>query len=151
MQAEMLPYMTSTNPYYFPAVIVPVLVLRLYQPRSASPCSQWHPVYKDTFTCYLPRLEVHSTRNYHNCFLLASIFSDPGDPSLVVCKSGGRRPGESYHIICGMTVICHHIYPLNSQVIYKTNLTFCASYKDGTSASRASPISILLIYGQYIL
>ena len=26
--------------------------------------------------------------------------------------------------------------PLNSQVIYKTDLAFCASYKDGTSASR---------------
>ena len=40
VQAEMLPYMTSTNRYYFPAVIVPVLVLCLHQSRSANPCGQ---------------------------------------------------------------------------------------------------------------
>ena len=37
VEAEMLPHMTSVNQYYFPAVIVPVLVLYPidYQPRSA--------------------------------------------------------------------------------------------------------------------
>jgi len=29
LQAEMLPYKSTTNPYYFPVVIVPVLVLCL--------------------------------------------------------------------------------------------------------------------------
>jgi len=29
VHAEMLPYTTATNPYYFPVVIVPVLVLCL--------------------------------------------------------------------------------------------------------------------------
>ena len=118
VQAEMLPYMTSTNPYYFPAVIVPVLVLCLYQPRSTARTASdipFTPGYsaaytgstKDTLTHSLPRPEVHSTCNYYNCSFFSSIFSDPGDPSLIVCKSGGRRPGESYHMICGMT--CCHI------------------------------------------
>ena len=28
--------------------------------------------------------------------------------SLAACKNRGRRPGESYHVICGMAVICCH-------------------------------------------
>ena len=40
-------------------------------------------------------------------------------------------PVEFHHVICGMTVTP----PLNRQVIYKTDLAFCASYKDGKSAT----------------
>jgi len=39
-------------------------------------------------------------------------------------------------MIHGTTVLNVITPPLNKQVIYKTDLAFCASYKDGTSASR---------------
>ena len=37
VQEEMLPYTTTTNPYYFPLVIVPVLHVSHYILRLASP------------------------------------------------------------------------------------------------------------------
>jgi len=56
---------------------------------------------------------------------------------LIACsmQNGGKRPGEFRHMIVAWlsNVITP---PLNRQAIYKTDLTFCASYKDGTSASR---------------
>jgi len=44
MQAEMLPniYMTATNPYYFPVVIVPVVMLGLR--LSTEVCNSTRPV-----------------------------------------------------------------------------------------------------------
>ena len=42
------------------------------------------------------------------------------------------------HVICGMTIIVTS--PLSSQVMYKIDLAFCASYEDGTSANRELPV-----------
>ena len=132
MQAEMLPYMTTPNPYYFPAVIVLVLVLCLYRPRSTSlqgmPC-QWHFNSVNTQGYSAVSLVVlkphwHATfqdqkivQRYHNKNL-AFIFADPGDhilvprPShlqfLIACSMQKQREKawESYHVIHCMTVIC---------------------------------------------
>ena len=43
-----------------------------------------------------------------------------------------EKAWEFQHVICGPTIKNVVMPSLNSQVIYQTNLTFCASYKDGT-------------------
>ena len=53
--------------------------------------------------------------------------------SLAVCIKGGRRPGVSYHVISGTGVPCCHTY-MQSHSEEKTDLVFCTSYKDKTSA-----------------
>ena len=52
-----------------------------------------------------------------------------------VCKNGARRPGESYHVIrgTGVTFVTLHVY---SHATVKTDLMFCTSYEDETSADR---------------
>ena len=48
-------------------------------------------------------------------------------------RNGGRRPGESYHVIHGTDVTCRHAY-MYSHAREKTDLAFCTSYEDETSA-----------------
>ena len=73
---RVLPYMTTTKPYFFPVVIVPVwCCVSDYQLRSTLPVTlpfRYHASGSTmgTLTCYLPRLEVHSTHNFHTCFWL---------------------------------------------------------------------------------
>ena len=60
--------------------------------------------------CTSPQAAEVWGKVYHRHSELAVVASFPGLPgscfwSLVVCKNGGRRPGESYHKICGT----HHI------------------------------------------
>ena len=57
----------------------------------------------------------------------------PGFPRLQKAEGGGRRPGESYNVIRGTGVTCHHAYEY-SHAREKTNLGFCTSYEDETSA-----------------
>ena len=77
VQAEMLPYLTATNPYYFPVVIIPVLVLcrRLSTEVSKSVLPVTLPFsYRrsntsstnNTLTRYLPEEEVYLAHNYRN-------------------------------------------------------------------------------------
>jgi len=76
--ADMLLYTTATNPYYFPVVILPVLVLCLRLVHAVSDTPIQH---HNTLTCSLPVQEVHSTCNHHNCwsFLFSLHFADLGD------------------------------------------------------------------------
>jgi len=74
----MLPYTMAINPYYFPVVIVPVLLLCLsrstlqvalplrYHTRLFTSCCNISST-KDTLTRYRPR---HSIHNYHSFSLL---------------------------------------------------------------------------------
>jgi len=54
----------------------------------------------------------------HYCSIPAEVISFQGLVhfwfliTCLVCKSGGRRPGESYYVIRSIAVICHHS-PLN--------------------------------------
>ena len=48
-------------------------------------------------------------------------------------KNGGRGPGESYHMIRSTGVTCRHAY-MYSHAREKTDLVFCTSYEDETSA-----------------
>jgi len=54
---------------------------------------------------------------------------------LAVCKTEG---GDLGNFITWSEAQPSYVVtpPLNSQVMYKTDLAFCASYKDGTSTSR---------------
>ena len=61
------------------------------------------------------------------------VASFPGLPQLQKTEGGGRRPGESYHVIRGTGVTCRHAY-IYSHAREKTDLGFCASYEDETSA-----------------
>ena len=91
VQTEMLPYATATNPYYFPVVTgaVSQIINRVQQVHAASDTpiqstSISHYVIpaantRITLTCYVLRLEVHSTHIIaHSLFWLA----DPGDPAV---------------------------------------------------------------------
>ena len=71
-------------------------------------------------------------------FVLSVLASFPGLPrlqfwSLAVCKNGGRRPGEPYHVIRGTGVTCRHAY-MFCHAREKTDLAFSTSYEDGISA-----------------
>jgi len=46
-------------------------------------------------------------------------------------KNGVRRPGESYHMICGSAAKCHHTY-----CQWLCMRLVSASYEDRTNASR---------------
>ena len=49
-------------------------------------------------------------------------------------KSGGRRPGESYHVIRCTGITNHRAY-MYSYATENTNLAFCTSHGDKTAAN----------------
>ena len=73
-----------------------------------------------------------------------SLVPRPSIPPVCDClqyaktEGEGARPGESSHVIHGMNVICRHAssQQLTVKVMYGTNLAFCASYEDVTSANK---------------
>lgn len=60
------------------------------------------------------------------------IISRPFSPPVAACKNRGRRPGDSYHVIHGTGITCHHAYTYSH--VEKMDLVFCTSYEDKTSA-----------------
>ena len=81
-----IPCMMATDSYYFPVVIIAVLVLCLRLSTKVSKSTLPHSDItlscpagytnstKDTLTCYLPKPEVHSICNEHNCPLFVLHF-----------------------------------------------------------------------------
>ena len=88
-----------------------------YQPRSAISCCQWpsnsvniyitlgysaayrYSSTNDMLTCYLPRLEVHSTGNDHTCpFFSVRISADLGDPTFQLIHANCTSHTISSHM-----------------------------------------------------